>query len=501
MSKARRSEQEPQRTVKAAVFDGDLGPFTAAELMSLPEEAWGHLRDLISDRRAVQPENPLARCLLCKRGVFIRVQALGEQRLPMLVHFAEPGLNCEWHRATTIHPDAARAAQYAGQQESELHRNLCEAIARLLQADPRCKRTTVGQYHPPTESEHGRYPDVYAELEGLPPVTLELQLSRTLAPEIAGRGVYYQRERVGLIWVLYGISPDDANLPQSFRDVIRRHRGNAFLFDRAAAEASAKAGTLVLRCLRRKKSDDAFYAPKLVRLDELTFPDKGLPFFEDCRTPALLEPAERAREKWFDAIAEFDPKTAHVGMRSGAFSRAWDSLRMYEPTIAAYKRELYSVERFAKDHIISVLLILFSIARTGFDGRERNLATAHSGKGSMVAMLNTRLHAAEFQEYAALIWFMLAHTAADWLLETKSLEQHIVRAAADAPKQVLPGHPMWQAAQRLFPEVYDRVARSELGSLATLPAWACPAKERAIPPALLPVADDLSADAPARLVG
>jgi hypothetical protein len=470
--KQAQSKATPKRIVRAAMFDGPIGPITADELLAMPEDTWGHLRDAVNDRRVDDPQRPLARCLRCGRGVFIRVMKVGERRLPLFVHFAHPDLNCEWHTTKTIRPDDARAAQYQGQQESELHRALCEKLAELLRADPRHRRSTIGDYHPPTESAHGRYPDVYVELEGLPAVTLEVQLSQTFAPEIAARGRYYGREDVALIWVLYGIAPTDEDVPQSFRDVIRRHRGNAFVFDQVAMQASVKANTLTLRCFL-KKEGGGFSRPRLVQLDDLTFPANGLPFFEDRRTPLLIGPAKEARERWLSAIACVDLNRGSAGYKITQFDPAYASLIRHVAGLREWVQELWELERRPKHHFFAVVTVLFSIARTAHSGKDRNLATLHSGKGAMVAMLNTRLHAEEYRRYAALIEAMLKGTASDRLLAAPSLVQHI-RHAKDVEAQILPDHPMWEAAAYLFPEVLQPIVREELWELGELPPWAVP---------------------------
>lgn len=475
MSGSPRSRKGPRRIVQAAMFEGSIGPVSARELLAMSQDTWGHLRDVINDRRVDDPERFVARCLLCNRGVFIRSMKIAERRLPLFVHYHHPELDCEWHNTKTIRLDDARAAQYRGQQESELHRALCEKLAELLRADPRHRCSTVGDYHPPTESAHGRYPDVYAELEGLPPITLELQLSKTFAPEIAARGRYYGREGVALIWVLYGISPEDEDVPQSFRDVIRRHRGNAFVFDQHAMKASIEADTLVLRCYL-KKGDESFYQPRLVRIDELTFPGHGLPFLEDRRTPILTDPAKAARARWWAAMDKIELNKGAGGYKAAEFDAAWGSMWRNVPGIRDWIISLWDVEQRPKAHLYAVLAVLFSIARTAHDGRDRNLATKHSGKGAMVAMLNTRLHAEEYSRYAALFEAMLVGTAADRLFAASSLREHIARAQNSAPAQILPGHPLWEAAAWLFPEVFSPLVREELVSLGELPAWATPTR-------------------------
>ena len=125
---------------------------------------------------------------------------------------------------------------------------MCEQVAELVAMDERYIRHEVAQYLPPTESAHGRFPDVYVEWKGFGPFAVEFQMSGTFQTEISFRGKHYEREGIPLLWVLFGIDTD-SQISQSFLDVIRRHRGNAFVLDTRAIEASKKQRTLVLSCL------------------------------------------------------------------------------------------------------------------------------------------------------------------------------------------------------------------------------------------------------------
>jgi hypothetical protein len=399
--------------------------------------------------------------------VFIRVDAL-QSRRPLFVHFQHPDLQCEWHRETTSPIDDARAAQYRGQQESELHRRLCNVLADLLRADPRCEKITVGEYRPPTVTAHGRFPDVYAELQGLPPVTLELQLSGSFAPEIAGRSLFYGKEKVGLIWVLYGIDPNDPDLPQSFRDIIRRHRGNAFIFDQSAMQASLKAKTLALWC-HRKKADGSPAKPRLVRLDDLAFPEKGLPYFDDSRSRALLQLGTDARKRWWEALKAKPDQWYSRAKETSFFGPAWDSLRYHVPEIRDYRDQLRN-EDYDRGHIAAVIFRLLSVAKTAYVGEQRNLATREP---NVVAMLNTALHSSEYARYGKLFRSLIILTAARKVLIAESLWGHINTACATTP-QIEEDHPMWKAARWLFPEALDPLVRHELDSLDSLPDWAMP---------------------------
>ena len=86
-------------------------------------------------------------------------------------------------------------------------------------------------------------------------------------------------------------------------------------------------------------------------------------------------------------------------------------------------------------------------------------------------MLNARLSGELYKRYADLIETMLAGTAAKHVLTRPSLQTALGKARAEA-EQIASGHPIWDGAARLFPEVYDGLLRAELADLDQLPAWA-----------------------------
>lgn len=231
-----------------------VGPVSARELLRMPEDDWGIIRDRITDHTSGKTDGRVARCMMCNGRVFIQTRVKSGKRLPYFAHYKGGDPNCKWFHSKTMLPDAARAAQYQGRQESVAHRMLCEQIDELVRLDGRFVKSTVGQYHTPTEGQYGRYPDVYVEWQGFQPFAIELQLSSTFQTEVSGRSVYYAREGVTLIWVLFGLDLQSGDIPQSFRDVIRRHRGNAFLLDLDAIEASRRQKTLVLKCYLKKRT-------------------------------------------------------------------------------------------------------------------------------------------------------------------------------------------------------------------------------------------------------
>lgn len=457
--------EAPSRLVKAAIFEGDIGIVAAQRLLALEEDSWGALRDRINARQAEDPGRPLARCLMCEGPVYVRVSS-DRRRLPLFYHQRGGPADCPWYSGPTVQPDEARAAQYLGRQESRLHRGLCEKIAELLRADPRHRHSTVGKYHTPSGTGRGRYPDVYAELEGLPPFTFEFQLSNTFATEIAARARYYRSQAVGLIWVLWDIDPRVDDLPQCFRDVARGHRGNLFVLSDEAIAASVAEKTLVLTC-HMKQPNGSWGAPRLVRLDDITVPLRGAPYVEDTRSKLIEMRAREARKRWWKAIVA---TRTREGSRLGdpELEAAYASLRYHVPEIRSWQAE--GLERLShrKVHLFGLISMLFSIALSAQEGRDRNVATKHP---NMRAMLNTRLNLSEYASFGALIETMLRTSPARHFILDAVVERHIARAKARVA-QVDDQHPVWMAAAWLFPEALDPLVRAELEDFGSLPAWA-----------------------------
>jgi hypothetical protein len=88
-------------------------------------------------------------------------------------------------------------------------------------------------------------------------------------------------------------------------------------------------------------------------------------------------------------------------------------------------------------------------------------------------MLNARLSSASYMPYANLVATMLGGTTARHALDRPSLQAALAKAR-QAAGQVAAGHPVWDAAMRLFPEVFDGMLRAELADFGQLPDWASP---------------------------
>jgi hypothetical protein len=410
--------RKPQRIVEAAILER-IGPVTARELLAMPENSWGLLRDRITDGRH-GGEGLVARCMACESEVYIKTARLNGISRPLFAHYSGSDPTCPWYQGRNIKPDDARAAQYQGRQESNFHRLMCEQVAELVALDPRHISHTIAKYLAPTENDHGRFPDIYVKWEDFGPFAVEFQMSSTFQTEISARCKHYEREGIPLLWILFGIDTA-AEVPQSFLDVIRRHRGNAFVLDRTAISASRKQKTLVLTCYLR--NGGGFDPPRLVRFDELTVPGTRIPFLEDRIVRPRLDEIEQRRRPWFKALADWDHFTPLFGLE-----------RPQSLLVAA----------------------AFSIVANA-NGKERNYASAHP---NIRAMLNTYLHSGAFAPYTSLLTRLIESTSMSGLLAGK-VGEHL-RRHTDAV-QIIEQSPEWSLLQRLLPEALDPLIREELG--------------------------------------
>lgn len=422
--------RQPQRIIEAAMVES-IGPITARELIAMPEDRWGWLRDRITDRRNGK-DGVIARCMACESQVFVKTRAIEGTKHPLFQHYNGADRNCPWRHDQNERPDDIRAEQYQGQQESQFHRLMCEEVGKLVSFDVRYVRHTIAEYLPPTQNEHGRFPDVYVEWKEFGPFAVEFQMSNTFQTEISARCKHYEYEAIPLLWVLFGIDAKE-RLPQNFIDVIRRHRNNAFVVDMAAIEASRAQKTFVLTCYMR--NGDGFDPPKLVRFDQLQIPRSKLPFLEDRLVDPLLAEIDERRKPWFDRLKNWNPKE-HVGLAAN-MDRAQSLL------VAA----------------------AFSIVANA-NGKERNYASMHP---NISAMLNTYLSTEVFAPYATLLRQLIKNTACDYLLD-KSVGEHLRRYGSGP--QMDQTSPEWKRLSALIPEALEPDVRAMLSDLDALPNWA-----------------------------
>ncbi len=456
-----KKDRAPHREIKAVIFDGELGFLTVEELMAMPPDRWGMLRDRLTDSRRGMAGELVARCLLCESPVYIQAKPIQSARLPLFAHFRGGNPDCLWYQGKNKKPNDVRAQQYRGQQESKAHRNLCELLEKLASLDRRYKRGSVGQYLQPKSGKHGRFPDVYVEWEGVAPFVLELQLSYTSETEVSDRYLYYQREDVNLIWVLAGLDARLHDLPQNFRDVIRRHRGNAFALDHAAIEASKDNQTLILSCYLQ--CDDGSFEPaRQVRIDDLAFPNVGLAYYDDRIVEPLLRNCALVREPWLAALRKIDREWTYEKTQAPEVKQVIQSMADLNPVLLSDHWEGVS--------FLKLVAALFSAINSADGISENFLSHQPNIKGTLnSALINA---SDQLKDCALIIEFYLERSPLQNLLSS-SVGKHVGNAKEECGDKAFgPGSWQWQACRRVVPEIFDPGIREQLKYFEALPPWA-----------------------------
>lgn len=451
-----------RRTVRGALILPAPGVVSSADLVTMPENQWRALRNRISDGHNGHPNGLEARCMFpgCGGHVYVSERAKGRNRYPYFAHRQGEGLGCPWHPRSKLTPDEVRAAQYQGNQVSAAHEFICAELDRLVRRDVRFQAAEIDRtYVAGEQGQRGRYPDVRFRWEGFPECVCEVQLSNTFQPEISERGIFYEGKGMPLIWVLHGVEPRLDNLPSSFRDVILRHKNNAFALDREAIAASENENTLILKCFLLDKGGSVVET-HLVRFDELRFPNRGLPYFRNMLLPDVGSFRAR-RLPWIDALKELKEET----------DGNWYTSSMVLPQVLRAFNTLPrpmedAEERYDFARLVAITMTLLSEA----GGHYQDLV--YRQKPNATAALNTFLSRGGPQQGCAEAIRTLVDRSPLAGKLKPTVREHIMRAIAVEPNQVRPRHPFYDALSWLVPEIFDDVMREELELGDALPGWA-----------------------------
>lgn len=447
----------PKRTIELVQFDGMLGFITADQLLTADEKYWRQWRSKLTDGSRGDRKGYVAKCFLCEGRVYIYVVKSKSGEAPAFSHYEGEGDGCAWHIGRNLTPDEERKLQYRGEQESPLHHELCEDIYRFVSADARCTESTCNRRLYAFDGDKWKVPDVSATLTGVGRLTIELQLSKTFQTEISERTIFYNRERIGLIWVFHGKLPDKETLSTSLKDVIHRQRGNAFVLDYESRIASHEKRTLVLKGYLQK--DAGFEPGRLVRLDELTIPAMGCMYLEDRLIPPMLSTLAAYRNKCESSLQDADAPdlTLFTDAELRILRCEFPGLRVNDQTLK----------------FIATILSIIAHAK----GAPKQFA---SRQPNVTAMLNTYLDpkkATGLAPYAAMLESLIAATASKSLLKG-TIGEHIKRAKESYGKGphfhvgIGMDSPEGRLLTKLVPEVFDVKPRAMLMDFESLPAWA-----------------------------
>lgn len=443
-----------KRTVKAAFFN-KIGTITSDELVALPRShVDAYRKDLTDFRRSEKGLH--AYCTCCGGPLYISY-ALG---LPYYAHFPSmEALGCPWSTTSGKNPDDLKAAQYRGQQESPFHRLMCELIGELAALDPRCGEVVIDQYLRRADTGIGRKPDVLVEWGSPARFAVEFQHSRTYQTEISGRSVDYEAAGIPLIWVVSWFDPE--NLTTDKHDIAARHRGNVFVLSEEAVVASRERGTLVLSCYCRH--GEGYEPAVLVEIDDLTFPEIGLPFYEDREAAPLLEAAQEARRPYFKQLKDREKWESPQHPLRGTDTVPWKNQGRRLNWLVATAFDIVGVASGKPQR--------YTYSLTG------GTPPGDQDISKLSWSLDVRLDPNKGNSLvgcADLLETFLSRTSVYANLK-KSVSEHLARGRAlPDVEQVDETSVEWRLLAEIFPEIMNSQTRYLLERTGALPEWAVP---------------------------
>ncbi|MCG7392956.1 hypothetical protein MHY87_08575 [Microvirga sp. ACRRW] len=271
-----------------------------------------------------------------------------------------------------------------------------------------------------------------------------------------------------LIWVLHGLDLNAEQLPQSFNDIIRRHRGNAFVMDQSSLEASNEQGTVVLSCYL-KGSDGKFDPPRLVNLDDLTYPARGLPFLEDRISAALTERSREMRRRWHNVFK---------GYPDGDWRRLRRIPDPLQGEIEALKKQHGMMSTYHEDDsdFLLCLLVAFALSIAAHAAKPDTRLSYVTRPVPTAQLINLIMQREDLgmQQYALIIQYLIENTTLNGRLP-KSVGEHLERAfAAKEGNLCREWEAEWAVLADLIPEVFDTRVREQMTYLGCLPDWVRP---------------------------
>lgn len=268
-------------------------------------------RNLI--RNLLQGDQPRYVCSLCCTPVYL---VSSQQKHFFFRHSAEDG-SCPAHTRGKLSQEEIRALKYHGLRESVPHKETKDLLQRSLLADKRFAKEMIAQekqWRSLSDPRSYRRPDVQASLNGLR-IAFEVQLSTTFLDVVAGRRMFYKREKGLLIWVLREFSPDYRRLTED--DLLFSNDANIFVVDEETAQQSEKDGSFYLRChhLQHGEASKAAmsnWKSEIVPFSSLKLDiDRQMAFFHDYEREGTERRNYLLRERFFKFWKQVNPHFDH----------------------------------------------------------------------------------------------------------------------------------------------------------------------------------------------
>lgn len=428
-------------TVKAAIVF-DRGVVTADDLARMSPVEFDQLRARAADRSVASSSYSPVTCGMCGGPLHVHAP-FGAVRHPFFKHRSGADRTCQWYSGNVEDLDAVRGKVHQGIQEGRAHRAMCSLIKELIDADPRVKNESAVNAHllDRTGTRFGRYPDVQFSLPPLGDFAIEVQFHWSPLIEIAERAAFYASNNRHLIYVLGGFDPSDRDQPQHFRDLIERHRGNAFVLDSDAIRLSRIHGRLVLTCFRQTAGS---WVGRPFGLDDLHYRAGGQPFLVDDRLIERKRQTDELRERTVAVLRR---------IRSEGGPRHYDSPLPIAGLTASESWRLMAVA--------------YSIYMGARMEHEFNLANGHV---NLQGVLNSHFGSYDGRRQVELLWPIIFGTRAALHVGKKS--RPIMERALDEAEQLSYDDAAFEMLKGHFPEVYDPEFRDDLTAAGLMPDWA-----------------------------
>jgi hypothetical protein len=278
------------RTLKKAIDVQQLRSITSDELIAMGDDDYFKIRRAATD--AWHAKRVHFVCARCEYPVY--APRSPRTLKPLWRHRPGAPTTCEWWTGTPLSVDAVSADQFQGLQESMLHRRVKHAVADMLEADRDTQPGSVVRDLYLAGLDGCRRPDVRATVASRD-LAFEIQLATTQLPIIVAREHFYARARRWLLWLTWDF---DAERPMrtSFSDIFYSHAKNLFSLDEEVLAKAAAERRFLLRAFW--KDEVGSWQSKICGLDDLSWPEGGLPFAVGGKEPWHLD----FRKRWMETL-------------------------------------------------------------------------------------------------------------------------------------------------------------------------------------------------------
>ncbi|QJB69787.1 DUF6035 family protein [Parasphingorhabdus halotolerans] len=336
-------------------------------------------------------------CARCENSVVVPMHwQTGEYYFKHFDKFVE----CPWTSEGSISIDQANARIFQGQQEGPLHKKLKEKMALSLAACPDVPDIWVDEIYNSRKFKEHKKPDIRFVYKDRTFV-FEIQLATTQRPIITKRNKFYQREGFSLLWITSNPEPKALEAHKaSVVDIITDHNDNLFSVDDETFRRGDAENTIVLRVHWWEGSE---CKSKIVKLDDLIYPEDGLPY--------AIEKPKPWNERWKDSWVSITPT-------SGSIYR--DRIELWESLIGKYDLDT-NADDLEQNHygLIYLLNLLLSIERKMLVGTKQK---------NLTEVLNTFFSTESRQPFARIAEYFLKKANEGSYLTIQSTQQKLNEA-------------------------------------------------------------------------